>query len=347
MAYSDIKVAIREYTELLSVLIAENKIFFKGQSIWAIDNVTGSMKLGQKKGDFDPVTMAPGAGTPFNALPWVIKPESSGSGGYTPFDVETTSDSFSEVGSDTVIEDTRLLGVTEALVYSTERAAFFRKEDRVINPTLGTITLPGYTGMGAADQLSVFIPAAIVVSATLTALEARIEALEVYARPFAGDGGGKVLWGRPAVTIPAGWREWEEARGKVLIAKDSEEAAYDAVTNPNSFNRTVGDEGGSKTHTIGSVNNLPRFRLMTVVDQSYTHNTHPAAVGRQLSGVRSRIKYSFKTDTIGKESYEDWGSVSDNQEPTLSPTSWVGKESPDEITHLNPFRIVHYIEPDI
>lgn len=353
MANNEIVVGIQTFTELLSVLEAENKVFLKGQLIWAIDDVTGSLKKGLKVGDFDEDTMSPGAGTPFISLDWQIKPDNAGADGFTPFPIERADPQFDDTTGDTIITDSRLIGVTTAMVYATDRGTHFRKNEKVIDPALGTITLPGYSGMGPDDQLLIFIPSAIVVTAALTALAARVADLEVYARPFVG-AGAKVVWDRPRNTIPPGWREWQGIRGKIPVPQDPADLvnpalAYDATTNPsiNGTGRPLGSTGGTPGHTITGTNYFPKFRLFTVVNQTRTANDHPADTGRQITGIRSFIKFWFKTDAIGKESYELMGSNGDNDEPTISPTSWIGQDTPDEINHQNPYQLVHYIERDI
>jgi hypothetical protein len=331
----EITVGIATYTELLSVLAVNNDIFLKGQLVWAIDDVSGSNKKGLKVGDFDKDTMAEGAGTPFNDLDWVIKPENAGADGFTPFPIERTDPQFAEVGSDTVITDDRLKGVTTFLVYSTERNAHFRKNEKTINSTLGKITLIGYTGMGTDDQLLIFIPAAVVVSADLTDLETRIAKLEIYTRPISV-GGAIWIWKRPLINIPTEYQEVTELRGKTIIGHLSTDDDFTPV-----WTKT----GGAKAHNISGTNFLPRFRLFTIVNELLGPIVgHPVDVGRAVSAVRSLIKAFSKSDGGGKESYDTAGASADTIEPTLSPTSWVGQESPDDINHLNPYRIVHFIE---
>jgi hypothetical protein len=358
MPDNEITVGLRLYTELLSVLVSENNIFLQGQPIWAIDDVTGSRKKGLKVGDYDPVTMLPGTGTPFIDLDWIIKPTSAGADGFTPFTIKTTdAGKYVDNLTDTIITDDRLLGVTTVLVSSTVNNVFFRPADKVIDPALGKLTLLGFTGMGAGDEILIFIPAAIVVSASLTALVARVAQLEIYAAPYMGEAGGKVPWGRSADTIPAGWREWVDMRGKFPMAQDPNDVVtpgtpYDAITNPSikGFAKPVGTMAGAVNHVIGSMNNLPKHRFLTVVDEFASLHGHPSDFGRAITAIKSMLRYFFKNDLPpngGSEGYELCGTADNNIEPTMSPTNYLGKDVPDAINHMNPYRIVLYIEPAI
>lgn len=62
----------------------------------------------------------------------------------------------------------------------------------------------------------------------------------------------------------------------------------------------------------------------TAVDQTLNIAAHPVEAGRAISAIRSLIRYFFKSDSGGRESYELAGSETDNQQPTLSPTSKTG-----------------------
>jgi hypothetical protein len=338
----EIKVSIRTYTAKLSELIAADPVFYEGQIVWAIDDVTGSNKKGLKVGEWDPKKQAKDLAPKFQDLDWIVSPAASGSGGYTPFSIEAGDDEYNDNGTDTIITDDRLLGVTKLIVTSTYRNTIVRKSEMAVDPALGQLTLFGFTGMPAGEQICIFTPSAIVVSATLTALENRIKWLEFYRRPFS-EGGGKVLFEKPAIFIPEGWREWTAIRGMFPMPQDSTAPVGGLV----SFNVPVGTTGGNKTHKIANTNFLPRHRFYTVVDQQANIPNHP--LGRAISAIRSMIRHYYKSDIIplgGTETYELCGSESDNQEPTQSPTSWVGQTVPDDINHMNPYRIVLYIEPD-
>jgi hypothetical protein len=350
MSYNPINVGIQLFGRKLSELTAENEIFLIHQPILAIDDVSGSNKIGIKFGDYDPETMAPGAGTHFNDLDWTFKPENSGADGFTPFPIERTDPQFDDTdGVNTIITDDRLKGVTTVLAYATGRGTYFRKNEKTIDPSLGKLTLLDYNGMDINDQILIFIPAAVVVNADLTDLTARVALLEIYARPFTASGaGGKVVWGRAAMYIPTGWREWVDIRGKIAIPQDPADV-YDMTTNPQALGRPIGATGGAKTHQISGTNFLPKHRFFTIVDQTKGPIAgNPGDPGIPIvNALRSLIKAFSKSDGGGKESYTATGADADNVEPTLSPTSWVGQTAPDEINHMNPFRIVMYIEPDI
>lgn len=326
------------YSELLSVLIAENTTFVKGQPIRAIDDVTGTLKSGLKFGEWDIDNLQPIESAPkFTELDWFVKPEAAGAGGFTPF-IVTTADhdqpKYEVVGNDTVITDTRFVGSNIPIVSSTAVGVDFRRSNLQFDPALGKLTILGFNGMTDDDHISVFLPAAIVTSDDVAILIERINKLELYTKPIAL-GGSVYIWRRPRVDIPAEYQEVTDLAGKFVVGYLAGDADFGVI----------GATGGAKSHKINSANNLSKFSLFTIVDQVLGPIAgHPSDAGRAVSSLRSLIKAFSKSDGGGKESYDAAGSDTDNLQPTLSPTSSIGKADPDPISHLNPYVVVDFIE---
>lgn len=326
------KVSLIPICKPLADLVTENKKYYNGQLILAVDALG---KTGIKRGDWMWLTDDISAATPFNDLPWVLAPEQAGTSGFTPFKVRNTDASYAIDGDDAIITDQRLIGATEPVITCTKDNREYRDSELVIDAVAGTVKILGFYSMDPDDHISVIVPSIIKTADTVDALIPIITELQKYAAPFSA-GGGMILWNKPAALIPAGWQEVEEMRGMLPMGCDPDDADFKPE-----WTKT----GGTKTHKIDSTDKIKKFSLFTVVDQTVNTDSHPATTGRSLSGIRSFIKYWFKLDAIGKESYELYGSDADNVQPTLSPTSAIGKDDPDAINHLNPYRIVTYIEP--
>lgn len=80
---------------------------------------------------------------------------------------------------------------------------------------------------------------------------ARVQKLEVFARPFSG-GGGMVFFNRPINEIPEGWREVVNWRGRIPMHINPDDADFDSI----------GKLFGEKARTITTAN-LPRNKYGT------------------------------------------------------------------------------------
>jgi hypothetical protein len=75
---------------------------------------------------------------------------------------------------------------------------------------------------------------------------AMYEKLKILVKPFF-EGGGMVLWNRPANQIPAGWREVEDWRGRLPMGYDPADADFNSV----------GKNGGKKDH-VQTIEQMPK-----------------------------------------------------------------------------------------
>ncbi|UOE47969.1 hypothetical protein MTO98_26520 [Mucilaginibacter sp. SMC90] len=83
---------------------------------------------------------------------------------------------------------------------------------------------------------------------------ARLDRVEGLLRPFSG-AGGMVWWKGSIASIPAGWREVNEWRGKFPMHAKAPNG--DGVR-PDGFD--VGDTGGAETHTL-TKEEIPEFKI--------------------------------------------------------------------------------------
>lgn len=134
---------------------------------------------------------------------------------------------------------------------------------------------------------------------------ARLDRVEGLLRPFSGVG-GMVWWKGSIASIPAGWREVAEWRGKLPMPA---KAPVDGVR-PAGFD--IGDEGGSETHTL-------------TIDQMPSHSHEFKKIQTQGSGTTSGYVRGAVEGTDSKETESEGG----NQPHPI----------------LNPYRVGCWIEP--
>jgi len=342
MGLNDIKAqhaGLACYLDDLATLQADNKVFVKGQLIIAKD-ILG--RLGVKVGDWDVDNLMPeDLATPFNDLPWLLKPEDAGAGASNFFKVRTsnaatTNPKYEVTGGNTVITDNRFVGVSEVCIVATNMGQPFRDEDIVIDGVAGTVTINGFSGIGDNDQILVTVPAVISTAESFAAILPRIAKIE-RALAVAYSGQGVFLFKGTKAQIDAmpGFTVLDDTAGRTLMG-------YSA-TDPR-FN-TIWDITGNKGYysVTLTADNIPKHNHQTAVDEQFTGNDHPSAIGRALSSIRAFIRFWFKTDAIGKESYElmgtdkDINDATDPKEPTIGPTSFYGKATPDPISVVQPY----------
>ncbi|MRG45490.1 hypothetical protein GFS24_10210 [Chitinophaga sp. SYP-B3965] len=169
---------------------------------------------------------------------------------------------------------------------------------------------------------------------SLEALNERLDALERVAAPFFQKG-AIMLWNKPANLIPSGWREVADFRGRLPVGYNPADQDYNEP----------GKTGGSKTHKLSEANIAEHYHF-TVVNDSIDTTWFPWDSGRYLTNVRSMITQWSKGNGSGKESYVLYGASNTfpSVQPNISPTSIAGRSNPDPVNHLNPYRVVLFIE---
>jgi hypothetical protein len=143
----------------------------------------------------------------------------------------------------------------------------------------------------------------------------RLERLERIAAPFlpvtTDDGsataGGMLLWKQPAFFIPQGWQEVVEWRGRLPLGCDPDDPDFD----------TIRKIGGNKTHTLQRTH-LPNVSIPVKSLRGEAYTGGPVSDDTNGSGFNGRgIRTNGNTDPLGDGT---------------------------PINHLNPFRIVMFIE---
>lgn len=169
---------------------------------------------------------------------------------------------------------------------------------------------------------------------SLEALVERLDNLERVAAPFIQKG-AIVLWNKAANLIPAGWREVVDMRGKLPVGYNPTDQDYNQE----------GKTGGSKTHKLIDANIAEHYHF-TVVSDAIDTTWFPWDAGRHLTANRSIITQWNKGNGSGKESYVLYGASNTfpTVQPNISPTSIAGRSNPDPVNHLNPYRVVLFIE---
>ncbi len=334
------------YIETLEVLQAENKVFIRGQLI-LVEDALG--RTGLKRGDWDILNHQPeDAATPFNDLPWILKPEAAGSGGINVFKVRTTNitgfPKYEIIAGDCVITDPRLIGVAEPFIGCTATGADLRDENITIDPAAGTITVGDFPGMDVKDHFSIVIPSTIKTEDSVSTILPRLVAVERALAPMATGNSVTVFKGTESeIDEMPGFHILTETEGRALFGYNEADPRFN----------TIWDTTGNKGHyeEMLTVEHIPDHYHQTVVDEFLSGNDHPSTIGRQLSSKRSFIRFWFKTDAIGKEAYElmgaehDIDAAIDPDIPNNGPTSpWGTKEADRKaVDVLNPYITVWFL----
>lgn len=155
----------------------------------------------------------------------------------------------------------------------------------------------------------------------LNTLEERISKLEKAAAPII-DGGARVLWMKPANTIPAGWAEDTDFSGRMPVGLNLLDPDFD----------DVGKTGGTKQHTL-SIGELPNHRFKVFGGGGV--NTTPIA--SNPNGTAASLSDSPSAN-------EDWNAeiTSASGEAFAGNTNALGGNQPHN--NMSPYRIVIYIK---
>jgi hypothetical protein len=140
---------------------------------------------------------------------------------------------------------------------------------------------------------------------TVVQLMVRLESLEKKTAVFQS-GGGMVLWNKPAADIPDGWQEVVDWRGRMPVGWNPSDIDFD----------TMGKAGGDKTHAL-TASDLPE----------HTHSS-----GSYGSGTGTGpLLHTGKGLVAGSD-------------VVYTRTGTAGSAVPTSIKHMNPYRVVLFIE---
>lgn len=283
----------------------------------------------------------------------------------SPFKVRKTDVdqyAYDPITNKVTITDVRLLGKEDYVVTATDVSTEFNDDRIDYDKVAGSFTISDYE-LTDGNHITVYADGVLTDAFTIyqQSLKDTITKLLLANAPFLPSlnssgtmaaPGGLIAWFRPANEIPDGWTEWVPGRGCMLIGQDPTDIPGDGVINP--LNGTNGTRGGSKTHIIDSMSKIIKHRFYTVANEDQNSNQFPNELGRQLSSIRAMIRSWTKGGGSGGESYVLYGGTFANgdwtddnadpgYQPNISPTNWQGKNNPDPINHLNPYRIVNFI----
>ncbi|HMI04267.1 MAG TPA: hypothetical protein VK541_17395 [Pedobacter sp.] len=144
---------------------------------------------------------------------------------------------------------------------------------------------------------------------SLSALVSRVNKLETLTAPLNVANGSMLFWRKPANTIPAGWQEVIDWRGRMPVGFNPADVDFD----------TVGEAGGSKTH---------QNTLAEMVPHDHPYDDTQPNGGTDFGNGSTRFSYT-QTQTVGKTTGKT-GGVANSAQP---------------YSIMNPYRIVMFIEP--
>jgi hypothetical protein len=235
----------------------------------------------------------------------------------SPFMVFNSSDSYSyNVETNTVtISDIRLKNRSLYPVLTTQFGGGEFNPEMIeyvdIDPnddSKGQVIISGFQ-LDEGQHISLIVPGNTSGSDTsYTQLQADVALLKLIAAPFLktvlGVNGGKVLWGRPANEIPAGWQEYQEMRGFLPMAQDPVDA---------DFGKAIGSTGGVKSI---------KMKLANLIEHAHKF---------------IKIQTGGNGTTSGYVRGQSQGNIDKDTEKAGSP-------DPEPMNVLNPYRIVMWIE---
>lgn len=255
------------------------------------------------------------------------------------FKVRVGDANYTVIGQDVLIDDIRLIGKTDCVVYAQQLSGELPDEDLdFTNITEGKLTVKNFA-LVSGYHLTLDTDSGVSQSdGNLQTIADDIAELKMLTLPFrstlVSPGMAAYLFMRPAIEIPTGFEEVTSLRGMTICGWNPDDASF----------QTVGDGGGSKTVTLAA-GNLPLHRHFTVVDETIETNSFPQDNNRAIGPTRGRIKAWSKGSGGGNESYVDYGASNTVpfKEPTLAPTSGAGALQPNGVSTMSPYRIVIFI----
>ena len=130
--------------------------------------------------------------------------------------------------------------------------------------------------------------------------------------------GAMLFWNKPANTIPQGWQEVVDWRGRFPVGMNVDEPEF----------VTLGKEGGEKRHKL-TIDELPKHKFK--IASPSTQSSYPSLnSGNSLATINNQ----------GNDGNYVLGGV--NDEPTVGLSSQVGNDQ--EHNNLPPYRTVLFIE---
>lgn len=158
-----------------------------------------------------------------------------------PFKVRLGDEQVTIDGADTVILDSRLLGITDYPVNCTQlNNSSFRADELEYNSSIGSVRILNFH-LQAGEEV-VVIPA-VGNSGTGNPMQPildRISSLERMMSPILS--GGRMLWTGPIDEIPVGWVIDEDWNGRVPIGLNPSDTDFN----------TMGKTGGAKSVTLST-----------------------------------------------------------------------------------------------
>lgn len=205
-----------------------------------------------------------------------------------PFKLRLGDEQVTVDGDDTVILDSRLLGITDYPINSTQlNNSSFRADELEYNSSTGSARILNFR-LQAGEEI-VVIPAVGTSGAgnPMQPILDRITKLERMVAPILS--GGRMLWTGSTADIPAGWVIDTDWNGRVPVGLNPPDADFNVI----------GKTGGSKSAVLMKTN-LPDITLEVQIPPDNTSIGHKGG-GKIVTGgeASSASPAPLKTEALG------------------------------------------------
>lgn len=226
----------------------------------------------------------------------------------SPFYVTTADATYTYANGVTTVTDVRLIGKSGYLVQSTQLQNIFRQSELTFDSVNGVLTIPNFQ-LQDGEELWITCDGVVnnAIQDYLNSIKDKVAVYDKVVAPVISTGGIVWPWRKSAASIPAGWQECTDFRGKIVIGQDPNDDVLKA-----SQGSLVGGASWAK-FTVAN-NNIQKVNL-----------TLPATTNGQPANGRP-----------GGTSFQWWGDGTANIQ--------LGVDNPDGIDRLGPARIVNWIE---
>lgn len=202
----------------------------------------------------------------------------TGSGSSASYTIETVNNVVTKLiqtglGTGYVIGDTFTIASLPGIVFTV--TSITGGSGRLIyDQAGGGFTIVNYE-LTPGSHITVYADG--VVNNQFDSISTKIEVYDQLLKPLLTLGGIVLPWRKPASTVPIGWQECTDFRGKILIGQDPGDT-YNSTTNPEGLSQPIGTVLGNRKHTLTEPE-IPVIQIQAKTNPSGAGSFWPFRVG--------------------------------------------------------------------